>query len=189
MTNEKFLYSFFFEKDIKNLLKLDFKSTDGTDFNKNGDYFVKMLYNNLECYYIIDYGLNNDDRFKYNPLYIISKNDFIVRSEVIIFKDTYDGVKEIYCFPKMIINKKSIYEIIFYDNKSNMHNLNGAAFNHIEIDNNDSINYYSIYYINGKEIDSKLYNRFLKIKKIKKCNYLISSYKKTNLIFYDILNK
>lgn len=169
MLDDCFLYSFFFEKDRKPLLELDFKSTDKTKFSRNGDYYAKIMYNGLECHYIIDYGLSNDDRFKYNPLFIITKGNCKINSEVIIFEIPYDGLKEVLCFPRSDIynNQYITYEITYYDEMYNKHNLNGHADNYIEIDKNHNWSCYGVYYIHGKEFDSKSYSRFLKIKKIK----------------------
>jgi len=168
MLDNCFLYSFFYEKDNSNLLNLYFKSTDNTKFNRNGDYYTKIIYKGLESYYIIDYGLSNDDRFKYNPIYIISKDNCKVQSEVIIFEIPYDGVKEILCHPTShIYGTETSYSITFYNELYEKHNTNGHATNYIEIDKNHGINCYGTYFIHGKEFDTKSYNRFLKIKKIK----------------------
>jgi len=164
---EHLLFNFILKRTIINidLLSLDFKSTDNTDFNRNGDYYVEIDIGNNICYYIIDYGLSNNDRFMYNPNYIVKQTKKNIRTEVIVFKNLYqNNIKKILGFHSNSYYKFKIY---YMNDKMDYHNINGPSV--ITYKQNGDRD--KEYYLNGKKLEEKPYYRMLKINKILENRY------------------
>jgi len=154
------LWQIILNQDIENIHNYKFNYTyDDSKYESNGDIYATIHVGGLLATYIIDYGAK---MITYDTSWLLNNKYPIC--EVLKFDrgKSYFGTYEV-----LVFNESSKAHASFYGEEYNMHYVKGPATFDLLQDKDGLVGRFSEeYYINGKQISKKVFDRIQKIKQI-----------------------